>query len=128
MKNIMPALLLSRQFSIFILGGMLSALIDIGTMILLLSLNSGVFIATTLGFFGGVGVNYLYHAKMTFKVEKSLKTLIRFTVIFALNYGLTIAFVFVAESINSSAIAGKLISLPLVAINGFILSKYWAFR
>jgi hypothetical protein len=41
---------------------------------------------------------------------------------------MTLAFVFVAQSLNFSAIAGKLMSLPFIAVNGFILSKYWAFK
>jgi hypothetical protein len=30
--------------------------------------------------------------------------------------------------LTGDALPGKLVSLPLVAVNGFILSKYWTFR
>jgi putative flippase GtrA len=120
--------LLSKQFFIFISGGLLSALIDIGAMAVLLKMSAGSFIATTSGFALGLGVNYIFHANMTFGAQKTIRSVIRYIIIVSLNYGMTLAFVFVAQSFNFSAIAGKLMSLPFIAVNGFQLSKYWAFK
>jgi putative flippase GtrA len=120
--------LLSKQFLIFISGGLLSALIDIGTMAVLLGMSAGSFIATTSGFALGLGVNYIFHANMTFGAKKTIRSVIRYIIIVGLNYGMTLAFVYVAQSLSCSAIVGKLMSLPFVAISGFILSKYWAFK
>ena len=95
---------------------------------MLLRMSASSFIATTSGFALGLGVNYIFHANMTFGAQKTIRSVTRYIIIVSLNYGMTLAFVFVAQSMNLSAIAGKLMSLPFVAINGFILSKYWAFR
>jgi putative flippase GtrA len=120
--------LFSKQFLIFISGGLLSALIDIGTMAVLLRMSVSSFIATTSGFALGLGVNYIFHSSMTFGAQKTIRSVTRYIIIVGLNYGMTLAFVFVAQLLNLGAIAGKMMSLPFVAINGFLLSKYWAFR
>jgi putative flippase GtrA len=120
--------ILSKQFLIFTAGGLLSALIDIGTMIALLRMSDSLFIATSLGFFLGLSVNYFFHAKMTFGSEKTMRSAARYIIVVILNYGMTLTFVFISQSLNLSAIAGKLTSLPFVAINGFLLSKYWIFK
>lgn len=120
--------LCSRQFLVFVTGGLASATIDIGTLILLLHLKFETLPATTLGYIFGLTVNYLYHARLTFEAPKSFSSFIRFVVVVGLNYGLTIGFVFLAQLLEFNVVAGKLISLPVVAINGFILSKYWVFQ
>jgi hypothetical protein len=33
-----------------------------------------------------------------------------------------------AAQLVGMPLAGKLVSLPLVAVNGYLLSKYWIFR
>lgn len=120
--------MLSKKFFIFISGGLLSALIDIGAMAVLLRMSTGSFIATTSGFALGLGVNYIFHANITFGAQKTIRSMICYIIIVCLNYGMTLAFVFIAQSLNFSAIAGKLMSLPFIAVNGFVLSKYWAFK
>ena len=57
----------------------------------------------------------------------SLSTVIRFLVVVGINYLITILFVTVAYSTLGNALIGKIISLPFVAVNGFLLSKYWVF-
>lgn len=56
------------------------------------------------------------------------KTLIRFICVVGLNYILTLALVALSLSMFQNALIGKLVSLPLVAVNGFFLSKYWIFK
>ena len=46
----------------------------------------------------------------------------------ALNYLLTVGLVGAAHQLLGSALAGKLVSLPLVAVNGYLLGRYWIFR
>jgi putative flippase GtrA len=118
----------SKQFFIFILGGFLSALIDIGTLMLLIKIGTTVLVATTGGFFLGLLFNYLFHTQVTFSVPKTMRSMFCFVIIVNVNYMLTLAFVFAAYFLNVHAVVGKLVSLPFVALNGFYLSKYWAFK
>ena len=45
-----------------------------------------------------------------------------------LNYGLTIACVALTVALVDNPLAGKILSLPLVAVNGYLLSRYWIFK
>lgn len=118
-----------RQYIVFIIGGALSAVIDIGAMQLLLAWNVNTIIATTVGFFVGVVVNYYYHALYTFQATTNPRAFVRFLTVIGINYSLTIACVYVAvEWSDAPAIVGKLVSLPLISVNGYFLSRYWVFK
>lgn len=120
-----PAL---AQFAVYLCGGLLSALIDVGAMQIFLMSGLDLIIATTIGFFSGLGVNYLFHSKITFKKMVGLAPVMRYMTVVALNYVLTIACVYAAVALETNAMVGKLTALPLVAINGFILGKRWIFK
>lgn len=121
-------ILLSRQFFIYVTGGVMSAVIDIGAMALLLRMGMDTLYAATFGFVLGLVVNYLFHVQMTFATRKTLQSVSRFMMIVGLNYGVTLACVLIAQSLGWNPVVGKLASLPIVALNGFFLGKYWAFR
>ncbi|MEO7495505.1 MAG: GtrA family protein [Massilia sp.] len=122
-----PALL-SAQFLVFIAGGALSALVDIGLMQVLLLRGAGSLAAASGGFLAGLLVNYAFHARVTFNSLTSAATLLRFLCLVALNYLITIALVGAAQALGGAALLGKLVSLPLVAINGFYLGRRWIFK
>lgn len=120
--------LFSRQFLLFIAVGAMSALVDIASMMLVLRSGGGTLVATTVGFLFGLSVNYISHVRMTFAARNNLHTAIRFLMIVGINYGITLALVYVAQILGANILLGKIASLPVVAINGFFLSKFWAFR
>jgi putative flippase GtrA len=122
-----PALLRS-QFLVFIAGGALCALIDIGLMQLMLRAGAAPVVAASGGFLAGLAVNYAFHARVTFKQLSSAGTVGRYLCVVAVNYLMTVALVALADALLQNALAGKLASLPLVAVNGYLLSKYWVFR
>ncbi|KQQ33671.1 hypothetical protein ASF61_11475 [Duganella sp. Leaf126] len=139
-----------RQFLLFVGGGLLCAALDIGVMQGLLSAGPGVSVtaATSAGFAAGLLLNYAFHARITFGSVPSMGRFLRFLCVVVLNYLLTLACVggalalyhaglgaglhaglgSGAASVATAALAGKLVALPLVACNGFLLSKYWIFR
>jgi len=119
---------LQPQFLVYITVGVLTALVDVGTMALLMKNGTMVQLATTSGFVLGLAVNYVLHAHFTFVTRIHWINALRFWVIVALNYCLTLMFVWAAQWIGLDAITGKLASLPVVAITGFLLGKFWAFR
>lgn len=117
-----------RQFFVFLCGGVLSAILDIGVMQLLRALGTAVAIATTAGFATGLLINYAFHAKVTFQRDAVSANFIRYICLVAVNYGLTLVCVALAVKLGIDPVFGKLASLPVVAINGFVLGKYWIFR
>ena len=118
----------NRQFLIFVFGGFLCAVIDIGMMQLMIFAGSNYISAATGGFFTGLGANYIFHAQLTFRSAMNRSNLWRFLIVVLINYLLTIMMVFFLFSIFQNALIGKIISLPFIAINGYYLSKRWVFR
>lgn len=117
-----------RQVAVFLAGGVLSAAVDIGVMQALVALGQHFAAATTCGFAAGLAVNYLYHAKVTFDSPTSGASLARYACLVALNYLITLGCVALAATMADFALAGKLVSLPLVAANSFLLGKLWIFK
>lgn len=136
-----------RQFLVFIGGGLLSSALDIAVLQCLLRADVGVSVAaaTTSGFLAGLLLNYGFHARVTFGAlhgSARQARFLRFLCVVGLNYLLTLACVGLALALATTvaagtgghvseagaALAGKLVSLPVVACNGFLLSKYWIFR
>jgi putative flippase GtrA len=118
----------TRQFLVFVLGGLLSACVDIAVMTLLLHRGIGSLAATTIGFIAGLAVNYLYHARFTFGVRATAASAAKYLSIVGINYVVTVVMVSSADHMFASPLAGKVASLPVVAGAGFLLSRRWAFR
>ena len=120
--------LVSPQFATFIVGGVLCAAIDIGLMQLLIHNGIGSVAAASAGFGAGLLVNYLFHAKITFQRSTGGANFARYLCVVGINYLITIGLVALAAALFDWPLAGKLVSLPIVAVNGFLLSKYWIFK
>jgi putative flippase GtrA len=121
--------LLSRQFLIFVAGGLISAVIDICAMQLMIAMDVNPLLAATAGFFLGLFFNYIYHVVLTFESTTTLPVLFRFLVVVGINYIITILLIYISLSIlHEGALPGKILSLPIVAANGYLLSKYWVFK
>lgn len=118
----------SRQFAIYIAGGLLCAVVDIGVMQLLLRTGVHFTAATTAGFLAGLLVNYAFHSRVTFETAAGAANFVRFLCVVGLNYMLTMACVSLAVALAGMPLAGKIVSLPLVSVNGYLLSKFWIFR
>lgn len=117
-----------KQFGKFILVGLVTALADIAVMKALLHMQFPAWICATMGFLVGLIVNYVLHTLVTFESRISFQRLGRFLIVILVNYGLTLVCVQFGLSSLDSAMLGKIISLPLVAVNGFLLSRFWVFR
>jgi putative flippase GtrA len=118
----------SRQFATFIAGGLLCALVDIGVMQLLLRAGAHFTGATTAGFLAGLLVNYAFHSRVTFDAAASTSSFARYLCVVGLNYLLTMGCVSLAVAQAGMPLAGKIVSLPLVSVSGYLLSKFWIFR
>jgi putative flippase GtrA len=118
----------SRQFGTFIAGGLLCALVDIGVMQGLLRAGAHFTGATTAGFLAGLLVNYAFHSRVTFDAAASKASFARYLCVVGLNYLLTMGCVSLAVSLAGMPLLGKIVSLPLVSVSGYLLSKFWIFR
>ena len=118
----------SRQFGTFVAGGLLCALVDIGIMQVLLHAGAHFTGATTVGFLAGLLVNYAYHSRVTFAAAASASSFARYLCVVGLNYLLTMGCVSLAVSLAGLPLLGKIVSLPLVSVSGYLLSKFWIFR
>ena len=85
-------------------------------------------VATTLGFFVGLVANFLLHTHITFVADYSHGVLARFVSVVLINYCITLSMVYLFQMVVNLPLLGKLISLPLVAFNGFLLSKNWVYK
>lgn len=126
--SVLVSKLASRQFAVYVIGGIVCALADIGLMLLLLEAGMHHTAAASAGFAAGLLINYAFHSRVTFNARGNSASFVRYLCLIGFNYFLTIACVAVAEAAIASSLAGKLLSLPLVAVNGYLLGKYWIFR
>ena len=117
-----------RQFLIYLAGGVTSALVDIGLMQLLIGAGLHYGAAATAGFGAGLSVNYVFHSSLTFRHAATPASFSRYACVVALNYALTLLCVSLAATYLDNPLAGKIISLPLVAMVGFVLGKIWIFK
>jgi putative flippase GtrA len=117
-----------RQLALFVAGGLVCAATDVGLMQLLIGAGVHFASATTAGFLAGLIVNYTFHTRLTFATAATPANFARYLCVVGLNYLLTLACVALSVALLSSALPGKLLSLPLVAASGFALAKYWIFR
>jgi putative flippase GtrA len=117
-----------RQFAVFITGGVICALVDIGLMQALIGAGVHYASATTAGFAAGLLVNYAFHSRVTFAQAATPANFMRYLCVVGINYLLTMACVALSVSLLGLPLAGKLASLPLVALNGYVLGKYWIFK
>jgi putative flippase GtrA len=116
------------QFPVFVAIGLASAVVDI--LILQAIVWSGFHytVAVTVGFLVGLCVNYLGHTRITFQKQETARNVLGFILVVLLNYLITLSFVALSEQVLDSVMIGKIVSLPVVAVNGFLWGKYLVFK
>lgn len=117
-----------RQFMVFIAVGALCATIDVALMQALIVAKMNPVSAASLGFVAGLAANYVLHTRVTFEKSLSYSFLLKFLIVVSLNYAITIIMVLLSIEYLATAIFGKLLSLPIVAVNGFLLSRFWIYK
>lgn len=118
----------SRQFIIFIFVGAISVILDVGLLLELVQLGVPPYFAVTIAFFFGLLINLWLHAHLTFRTRVNTQNARRFFMVIVMNYVFTMGFVFLFEQLGLSYLIGKIISLPLVAIHGFLWGRLWVFK
>jgi len=121
-------LLRQRQLLTYLVGGGASAAIDVGLMQLLLWQGLPLVAAVSIGYVAGLLFNFLYHAHLTFRQGANRAAFARYLTVVAANYGLTLLCTAASMQLVQWALPGKIVALVLVAINGFLLGKFWIFK
>ena len=117
-----------RQFMTYIGIGVICAAMDIGLMQLLIVLEVNYILAATASFAASLIVNFFLHKNLTFRAGYSHETLLRYLGVVFANYCVTLLAVSIFHAWLDLAILGKILALPLVAINGYFLSKHWIYK
>jgi putative flippase GtrA len=119
---------LSFQFANFIVVGLFSAILDIGALFIFIQLGMNPFSAITSAFICGLCINIWLHSRLTFESTLRAENAIRFLFVVGMNYALTLSVILVFQQLGHSYMLCKAVSLPLVALHGFLWSKHWVFR
>jgi len=117
-----------NQFVLYLLVGGTSAVIDVGLMKVLGLLGVHYMLAANAGFVAGLGANFMLHSRLTFRTSYSHGTFARYLGAVFANYLLTMLCVSAFHYWLDMPVLGKMLSLPVVAINGFYLSKHWIYK
>ncbi|MDI9348801.1 MAG: GtrA family protein [Candidatus Symbiobacter sp.] len=117
-----------RQITVYLIVSLITILFDVGTMYGLMTLGVNAVAAASAGFLVAFVVNFVLHMRVTFVSHHSLAIFIKFSLVVFINYLVTLAFVEAAIFLANDALAGKMISLPVVSLIGFVLCKIWVFK
>lgn len=118
-----------HQFIVYLLVGAASAVVDIGVLWLLLGAGALRAAAVGAALLTGMVVNYLMHRRVTFRAQApvDLRSLLLYVSIVVVNYLITLAFVEAGVWMGYGAIAAKLVSLPMIALTGFLFTRRFVF-
>ena len=116
------------QFVIFILVGASSALLDLYLLYALRKINLNINLSITIAYISGALLNYLLHTFLTFKKTTNKKNLSKFITVLLINYSLTLIIIYILLQLNTDLIIAKIISLPVIAVIGFILARNWIYK
>ncbi len=118
-----------RQPLVFVVVGGGVTLIDLGLTYLLILVTGTRVFSVSVGFLAGLLASYLLHAKISFSASLSpAKQLPRFAILVGLNYLITLGVVLVAtDCLQLTIMIGKVISLPVVALVSYFVSKHWVY-
>lgn len=122
-QNIIP-------FFVFCLVGGTSAIVDISSLYCLSNvLDISDFVSISISYLLGLIVNYYLHTYFTFKKSASKSNLIKFIIVVCINYIITISLVSILVNVLLvGLILSKVITLPIIAVTGFLLSKLWVYN
>jgi len=117
------------QFGRYVAVGLISAGIDVLTLWLLLAARVERVPAVALAMLAGMIANYALHRVYTFRTEHPLRlrSVLLYSAIVAGNYVLTLAIIEAGLRVGVGVMWGKILSLPVIAMTGFLLTRRFVF-
>lgn len=116
------------KFVVYVIVGSLSAIIDLTALNMLISLDTPQWLAVTVAFIAGFVFNVKSHAIFTFVSPLTSKSALKFTAVVAINYLLTLLIIEALTAFSCSLMTAKVVSLPIIAVTGYLLGRHWAFK
>lgn len=120
----------TTQILIFLWVGGTSALLDIGLFYLCHRVASwDIYTSAVIAYLVSLVYNYLLHTYLTFERKAETGNLFKFAVLVIVNYSLTaLLLYFLVDIASINAIWAKILTIPIIAVNTFIVSKKWIYR
>ena len=116
------------KFVVYVIVGSLSAIIDLTTLNILITLYTTQWLAVGVAFIVGFVFNVKAHALFTFVSPLTSKSALKFTAVVAVNYLLTLLIIESLTVLSYSLMTAKVVSLPIIAVSGYLLGRHWAFK
>ena len=116
------------KFLVYVIVGLLSAIIDLTALNILITLDTTQWLAVTIAFIAGFVFNVKAHALFTFASPLTSKSALKFTAVVAVNYLLTLLIIESLTALSCSLMTAKVVSLPIIAVSGYFLGRHWAFK
>jgi putative flippase GtrA len=116
------------KFVTYVLIGAISAAIDLLTLSLLIEAGIKQLPAISIAFAAGFIFNIKMHSVFTFNSHLNIKSSLRFTAVVAINCILTLIIIEALTTFSLDLFIAKVVSLPIIAVSGFLLGRQWAFR
>ncbi len=115
---------------IFLFIGVTSAIIDVGSLYILKKFFSlGDIIAISIAFLLGLIFNYICNTYLTFKSRISKERFIRYLILVIINYLITLFLInILIELFTVNIILAKIISLPIIVVISYSVSKSWVYK
>jgi putative flippase GtrA len=117
-----------RQIVTYLGVGIACMIIDVGLMQALILLSVNYVVATTAGFLAGLFANFALHTRVTFRSAPSVRVAAKYLAVVLASYLLTVAFVWLAQTLFRAPVIGKLVALPFVAAFAFVMYRTWVYK
>lgn len=120
----------NSRIIVFFFVGLASAIIDVGVLYILKKIFLFTdFFSISIAFLSGLVFNYLCNTYLTFKSEASKASFIKYLMLVALNYLITLFLInTLVDFFSVGIILAKIISLPIIAIVSYSVSKIWVYK
>jgi putative flippase GtrA len=118
------------RFLRYLSVGALSAGLDLGILVLAReAAGLSLAVATTIAFWTALAVNFSLNRVWVFRTDGSIsQSFLRYMVLVACNYVLTMGIVLGATNLGVAYPIGKLLAIGAVAVWTFLLYQRWVFR
>ncbi|MGC9402642.1 GtrA family protein [Vibrio genomosp. F10 str. 9ZC157] len=112
----------------YCLVGIASALVDVGGLKLLSEFyNLTDVYAITIAYIIGMLFNYTSHSILTFQTKMSHNCFVKYLIVVGVNYLLALLIISLLKILGIPLVLSKIMSLPVIFISGFVLSKKWIY-
>lgn len=114
----------------YLVVGLVSYGIDVGLLLLCWHvLHAPLWLATSMGFWGSFGVNFVLSRHWTFDVGNHPvgAQLVRYGILVAVNYVVTVLAVLGLHHAGLPVVAARTLTLAVLTISTFILYRTWVF-